>query len=792
MTLIISSLRILVVFDNVVHRVKDENNAAIVKIGRGIPSGSNIRATSRSAFENGLPVHTPTIELVFDFILSHYGGCSSLIMTETPLIPPYCRQEILELLFEGYNCIDRVAFALDGPAVIWGIPTALVIHIGASNTHIYPIIHDEIDWSQVKRINWGGVSAAEFMLKILGLKYPGILNSSNPNKLTSSQVQAIWHKTALIAPSIAAYEAEMDSLSLSDQETLSKLNCCIRLTGDAAGEAQRIRAIAEAKKAAALNQAALQEKRKLLADKLRQKSEEQREAKIRSKEHIYKALQGLLEKVQLALRKNSTSKAKGAGPSVEDEDISMEFSDEEIEGESEFETSELGNGSSASNSSNSTVFTQQNLGDLKLFEELKRLGFLNLSSLQEGLRRTEEDFFRLSGQLAANNANTSTPLDFSLLSIPDSELSEAEIKEKRRLRLIKSSADARERQKVEKAAEEARKKEKAEALEWKRQNDLETWRLELYGKRREIIDKLIKQQKQKTDRKGAAQGSRFRSVVALGESTDDTGDGLNGSSNNQNIQGIPDSGPDDGFGLNDDDWLVYRQVSRDDEEDSDLHDQESLSQIESLLEEKDHQEFMRVLQDEQYSSLTLLDKLAYGGEPEMEIEASAGQPTIHVNSERMRCTEGLFQPLSMQGIDQAGLAEILSNTFSSYPRDTLQHLIKNLYVSGGCSSIPGLKERLINEISAVLPEELVPDLNISIVSDLEAPWKGIQKRGDQFNWITRDQYTKSVESRVSIPVEEPTTKKSKKKSSSSSIASDSSSHLIQVETKNNKNCTNPY
>lgn len=95
------------VFDSIVHRWKDDSGAAMIKIGRGAPTGSNIRSTSRSAFENGLPVHTPTIELIFDFILSHYGGSAkdgiSLIMTEIPMIPPYCRQEVLELMFEGYE-----------------------------------------------------------------------------------------------------------------------------------------------------------------------------------------------------------------------------------------------------------------------------------------------------------------------------------------------------------------------------------------------------------------------------------------------------------------------------------------------------------------------------------------------------------------------------------------------------------------------------------------------------------------------------------------------------------------
>jgi actin-related protein 5 len=779
----------VVVFDSVVHRWKDENNLQMVKVGRTIPVGSNIRATSRSAFENGLPVHTPTIELIFDFILKHYGKKKlSLIMTESPMIPPYCKQEIMELMFEGYNCFDKVAFVLDGPATLPpSIKTALVIHIGATNTHIYPIIQDAIDWAQSKRINWGGVLAAEFLLKIMGLKYPGILNSTNPNKLTLISAQAIWQKTALVAPSISAYESQQDALACPTGAALETLNCCIRLTGDAASEADRRKAVAESKKAAAINQAALQEKRKILADKLRQKSEEQREAKIRSKEHIYKALQRLVERVQVALKK-TTKKKKTKSLAVvaaEDEDISMEFSDNDEVEEEEEETAAAENVNISD-----VIFNSQNLDDVKLFEELKRLGFASLSSLQEGLRRAEEDFFRLSGQTAAVTSTTQN-LDFSLLSVADSDLTEAEIKEKRRLRLIKSSADARERQKAEKAAEDSKKQAAAEALEWKRNTDLEGWRAEIYGKRKEIIDRLIRKQKQRADRKGAAQGSRLRSVVALGDGGEESPSGAA-----QAVTSVPDSGPDDGFGLNDDDWLVYRQVSRDDEEDSDIHDQETLSQIETLLEEKDHAEFMKRLQEEQYGSLTLLDRLTFGGDPEAEIEASAGQPSIHINSERMRCTEALFQPLSFQGIDQAGLIEILINLFSVYSKEIQAELVRNVYVSGGPACLPGLRERLTNEISAILSEDLVPFLNLKFSNDLEASWKGIRERssaanGSGFNWITRDKYFESKpEEQALLIVEEPKNKKkSRKTAETPAIATITVPIIIDL---NDKSCSNPF
>ena len=107
-------------------------------------------------------------------------------MTETAMVPPFCRQEVLELLFEGYSCIEKVAFVLDGPSVIDpAIPTALVI-ISELIAPTFIQLSRMPSIGPTWKIGWGGIVAAEFMLKILGLKYPGILNSSNPNKLTPS------------------------------------------------------------------------------------------------------------------------------------------------------------------------------------------------------------------------------------------------------------------------------------------------------------------------------------------------------------------------------------------------------------------------------------------------------------------------------------------------------------------------------------------------------------------------------------------------------------------------------
>lgn len=64
---------------------------------------------------------------------------------------------------------------------------------------------------------------------------------------------------------------------------------------------------------------------------------------------------------------------------------------------------------------------------------------------------------------------------FPLLEIPDAELDEAQLKEKRHQRLMKSNVDARQRAKAEKERERARVAEEERLDEERRENNLEGW-----------------------------------------------------------------------------------------------------------------------------------------------------------------------------------------------------------------------------------------------------------------------------------------------------------------------------
>jgi actin-related protein 5 len=66
-------------------------------------------------------------------------------------------------------------------------------------------------------------------------------------------------------------------------------------------------------------------------------------------------------------------------------------------------------------------------------------------------------------------------MSFPLLDVPDEELDEAGLKEKRHQRLMKSNIEARQRAKAEKERERARKEEEERLDREKRENDFENW-----------------------------------------------------------------------------------------------------------------------------------------------------------------------------------------------------------------------------------------------------------------------------------------------------------------------------
>lgn len=90
-----------------------------------------------------------------------------------------------EIIFECYSA----------PSVAYGIDalfsydynkgkTGLVVSSSHSSTHIIPVLNSKALLTQATRVNWGGSQSAEYLLKLIRLKYPTF-----PGKLNSSQTE---------------------------------------------------------------------------------------------------------------------------------------------------------------------------------------------------------------------------------------------------------------------------------------------------------------------------------------------------------------------------------------------------------------------------------------------------------------------------------------------------------------------------------------------------------------------------------------------------------------------------
>lgn len=335
--------------------------------------------------------------------------------------------------------------------------------------------------------------------------------------------------------------------------------------------------------------------------------------------------------------------------------------------------------------------------------------------------------------------NPENKYDFSILDIPTSELSPEQIKEKRRLRLIKSNLDAKQRARQER--EEA--KREAEELIRKdnefRETNLEGWakekrqRLELVVKKRK---ERIKLKEELGDRKSKASQQRMKNIASLADDGPSDSDNLPSKSKRRHAATI-DNDPNDNFGANDDDWAVYRDIAGVDDEELSAEELEEIYTLEKQLLEFDPTFTMDDTQERQFNYKTSTIHKFLRGPREFDSEDQHQLHQLNLNVERIRVPELLFQP-SITGIDQAGIVEVMEDTIlrrlpqelgfsgdvSSF--EPVKLISNDIFLTGGNAMFPNFQERLTNDLRAVLPTEL--DFKVRIAKDpiLDA-WRGMSK-----------------------------------------------------------------
>ncbi|KAG0262784.1 Nuclear actin-protein involved in chromatin remodeling [Mortierella polycephala] len=326
-------------------------------------------------------------------------------------------------------------------------------------------------------------------------------------------------------------------------------------------------------------------------------------------------------------------------------------------------------------------------------EQLKAMGFKDEAGLELAIKTTDAAIKRARNKELGIEEEEKEPPTFPLLDIPDEELSEADRKEKKKQRLLKASHDARMRAKAAKVEEAAYQEELARQDAERREKDPEKWLADIHAKRKELVDKIkAKKQlrEQLSDRRSHASQLRMKSIAALASDAPPPKRRRKGQD-------------EDTFGQDDEDWMVYREISRDDDSE-DEEEATQLSEYEQQLLNYDPNFLHEHTMNAYTPKNSFLHFYTNGLGP---YDPSAGLSLdqtyqLHLNVERIRVPEVLFQP-GIVGLDQMGLVETIQDVLKRFDAQARQRLVQNILVTGGMAQIPGLIDRLDHSMRAILP-----------------------------------------------------------------------------------------
>ncbi|KNZ80015.1 Actin-like protein arp5 [Termitomyces sp. J132] len=341
---------------------------------------------------------------------------------------------------------------------------------------------------------------------------------------------------------------------------------------------------------------------------------------------------------------------------------------------------------------------------IKLQEE----GFDDEAGFDETIKKLENDLKKARKKEAEGEDNMEEP-SFPLVDVPDADLDEEGLKEKRKQRLMKAGFEARVRAKREKEREKAEKEEERKEEE-ERDMDLEGWSRKMRQEQENLINKIKERARRKAalgDRKSAAAQARMKSIANLA-----------------NDDRLPKKkrkgGAEDMFGADDADWAIYRKINTAAPSSDEEEDLNQLAIVESKLLAHDPTFTLK----ETHASITSQrSALISAFRPIYEEGDIEGNARIHLNVERWRVCEAWFSP-SMAGIDSAGLGEVSQNVLSRFPDSEKSRLVKNVFLTGTPSQLPGLVPRLLATLRPNLPTEMPIEVIQARDPTLDA-WKGM-------------------------------------------------------------------
>lgn len=552
-----------------------------------------------SPFERNVVQHYHTQEHVLDFVFRSLGLSEDhvahpVFLTEAICSPIYCREKMLQLLFECYK-VPKVSFGIDSLlSFAYNCPMekdGLVISVGHQASHIVPVLGGEMQEFHVRRLNLGGFHMVESLLRVLQTRY-----FYNRGAFTWPLAQEIMHQHCYTA---LDYFQELERLRTGNQVKI---------------------------------QLPFVQPQQPTKEELEKKRQSRREQGERLRQALTKKREEKFNQLRLELEE---------------------------------------------------IAHIEDLRQCSSSEFTEALSAKNLGSWDEVLRRKEH----LTLQLKVKEPVTEDR--FNLVDIPNDQLTAEQIHEKRG-------------QKMQRAAFLMRqsKKQEREQLEKLRTDNPDAFLLDLHSKRAALVSKIEARRKQKEGSQGRQRNQRRSKIMAeLGDENEE----------------------DDTFGMNEEDWQVYREIQKDyaNEEEE---DQTALAELDVEIAKID-------------PSHVVENTLVWRPPTKEDYQ-------VYLEVDRVRPVEVLFQPCLI-GHEQEGLGQMLAHVFALFPAQQSQRMAQNIFVTGGAASSFGFEQRIAKEVLSIRPFESMFSVRKAKDLIMDA-WKGASlycatPEAAQ-SWVTREEF----------------------------------------------------
>ncbi|KAI3987090.1 hypothetical protein MKX01_036880 [Papaver californicum] len=289
---------------------------------------------------------------------------------------------------------------------------------------------------------------------------------------------------------------------------------------------------------------------------------------------------------------------------------------------------------------------------------LSAIGYVSKQEIESAIAKVTQYLRKAKGEQVEmeEKAEPSNAEKYPLIDVPDNMLTQDQLKEKRRQLFLKTTSEGRQRAKQKRSEQELQREKINQLDEERRLENPELYLKQLHAKRKELSEKVEQRKRLKTN--GSRPNGNQNPAGGVGR-----GERLNAAQKERMRLLTPaafDRGKgEDTFGAREEDWQLYKLMSKDnddDDEDEQDEDESELARITSRLQDIDPS-FVAKVDVIPVQPVAELPKFRPITKEDFQ---------IIIGVERIRCPEILFQP-NMVGIDQAGLDEMVGVSMRRLP-----------------------------------------------------------------------------------------------------------------------------